>query len=250
MTGFASTPFPPPVHPYMPFVILHIAAGCLAIVTGYTAVTVAKGETLHRRVGTVFVAAMLVMASVALYLAASLRGALPGQISNIAGGALAFYMVLSGYVTVKRPEGTIGLFERLSFLMPLCIGALFLTWGFMAENSPKHAFDGYRPTMFFVFGVMSMFFVALDLRVVAKGGLTGAARIARHVWRMCAAFFGAAGSFFLGQQKVMPVWMHGSKVLLVLGLAPLGFMLFWMVRVRIGKRFKSAPAPDVQPESV
>lgn len=31
-----------------------------------------------------------------------------------------------------------------------------------------------------------------------------------HFWRMCAALFIAAGSFFLGQQKVILVWMRGS----------------------------------------
>jgi hypothetical protein len=245
MTSLANmTPFPPPVHPYMPWVILHIAAGCFAIVAGYTAVIAAKGERLHRLAGTVFVAAMLILASVGVYLSVVLQGQLPGETSNIAGGGLAFYLVLTAYVTVKSPEGTVGPFEKLLFVMPLCFGAMFFFWGFKAENSPKHAFDGYHPSMFFIFAVLSVFFAALDLRVLAKGGLTGAARIARHVWRMCFAFFFAAGSFFLGQQKVMPVWMHGSKALLVLGLAPLGFMLFWMVRVRIGTRFKSAPLPE------
>lgn len=233
------TPFPPPVHPYMPWVIVHIAAGCIAILAGYTAVLAAKGEKLHRIVGTVFVAAMLTGTSVAVYLAASLLGQLPGQIPNVAGGALAFYLTLSAYMTVKRKEGTIGTFERVSFLIPLALGALFLDWGFLARTDPKHGFDGYAPVFFFVFSGISFLLSALDLRVLFKGGLTGAARISRHLWRMCFAFFFAAGSFFLGQQKVMPVWMHGSKVLLILGLAPLGFMLFWLIRVRIGNRFKS-----------
>src|SRR6185312_148546 len=202
------------------------------ILAGYTTVLAAKGQTLHRRAGTIFVGAMMIMASVAVYLAFSLLGQLPGQSPNIAAGSLAFYLVLSGYVTVKRKEGTIGLFERVSFLIPLGIGALFLAWGFAATKDPKHGFDGFAPVFFFVFSGISFFLAALDLRVLAKGGLAGTARIARHLWRMCFAFFFAAGSFFLGQQKVMPVWMHGSKVLLVLGLAPLGFMLFWMVRVR------------------
>lgn len=233
------TPFPPPVHPYMPWVILHIAAGCVGILTGYTAVLTTKGETLHRRIGTVFVAAMLVGTSVAVYLASSLLGQLPGQIPNIAAGTLAFYLTLSGYMTVKRAEGTIGTFERVSFLIPLALGALFLDWGFLAMADPKHGFDGYAPVFFFVFGGISFLLAALDLRVLFKGGLTGAARISRHLWRMCFAFFFAAGSFFLGQQKVMPAWMHGSKVLLILGLAPLAFMLFWLIRVRIGNRFKT-----------
>jgi len=234
------TPFPPPVHPYIPFVIAHITAGCIGILTGYAAVLVAKGEKKHRRVGTVFVVAMMVMSSVAVFLAASLLGQLPGHTANVAAGTLAFYLTLSAYVTVKRPAGTIGLFERVSFLIPLGIGVLFLYWGMMATRS-KHGFDGYAPVFFFVFSGISLFLAALDLRVLLKGGLAGTARIARHLWRMCFAFFFAAGSFFLGQQKVMPAWMHGSKILLLLGLAPLGFMLFWLIRVRIGKRFRNEP---------
>lgn len=241
MTSLANmTPFPPPVHPYMPWVILHIAAGSLAIVAGYTAAIAAKGERVHRLAGVAFIAAMLILTSVGVYLSIMLQGLLPGEISNLAGGAFAFYLVLSAYMTVKRPAGTIGLYEKLLFLMPLGIGAMFLFWGIKAENSPNRTFDGYHPSMFFIFVVLSAFLAALDLRVLFKGGLTGAARIARHLWRMCFAFFFAAASFFIGQQKVMPVWMHGSKVLLVLGLAPLGFMLFWLVRVRIGNRFKSS----------
>jgi hypothetical protein len=67
-------------------------------------------------------------------------------------------------------------------------------------------------------------------------------RIARHLWRMCFAFFFAAGSFFLGQQKVMPPWMHGAWYLYVLALFPLAAMAFWLIRVRIGRRFKTAAA--------
>jgi hypothetical protein len=240
------TPFPPPVHPYMPWVIVHIAGGCLGILTGYTAVLAAKGEKLHRIVGTVFAGAMLIGTSVAVYLAFSLLGQLPGQVPNVAGGMLAFYLTLSAYITVKRKPGTIGAFERVSFVIPLALGALFLFWGFKAANNPNRAFDGYHPTLFFVFAAISGFLAALDVRVLVKGGLSSVARIARHLWRMCFAFFFATGSFFLGQQKIMPAWMQGSKVLLVLALAPLAFMLFWLVRVRIGNKFRDAPSAEVQ----
>jgi uncharacterized membrane protein len=64
--------FPPAVIPYMPQLIVHISVGCVAILTGYITVSVAKGERLHRIFGTVFVVAMLVMASTATYLAISM----------------------------------------------------------------------------------------------------------------------------------------------------------------------------------
>lgn len=240
--------FPPPVHPYMPWVIVHIAGGLVGIVTGYAAVLAAKGGSLHRAAGKAFVAAMLVAMGVAVCLAITLRGQLPGQIPNIAGGSLGFYLVLSAWFTVRHKEGSIGLFERVSFLAPLALGALFLLWGFEAANSPR-GFDGYASPFFFVFAGIAILLAALDLRVLARGGLSGAARIARHLWRMCFAFFFAAASFFLGQQKVMPAWMHGSRLLLALGLAPLAFMIFWLIRVRLadGSRMLR-PAPPLKTE--
>lgn len=236
------TPFPPLVHPYMAEVIVHISAGVLAILTGYTAALATKGETLHRAAGKIFVAAMLIMATMATYLAISLRGQLPGQTSNIAAGALAFYLVLTAYVTVERKEGTVGLFEKVVFVVPLALAAVFLTWGFEAQNSASGGLDGYQPVFYFVFGGISALLAALDLKLLIAGGISGVQRISRHLWRICFAFFFAAGSFFLGQQKVMPVWMHGAWYLYVLGLAPLAFMIFWLIRVRLGKRFKAAPA--------
>jgi hypothetical protein len=75
----------------------------------------------------------------------------------------------------------------------------------------------------------------LDLRVVLRKRLTPGERIRRHLWRMCFAFFIATGSFFLGQQKVMPVAVRGSPALFVLAFAPFAVMLFWLVRLRFAK---------------
>jgi hypothetical protein len=49
---------------------------------------------------------------------------------------------------------------------------------------------------------------------------------------MCVAFFIATGSFFIGQQDVMPEAVRGSPMLLALGFAPFAIMVFWLVRLR------------------
>lgn len=120
------------------------------------------------------------------------------------------------------------------------MSATFLLWGFRAAASG--GYDGYGPALYFAFGSAAALFAASDVKVIATGGLSGGARIARHLGRMCTAWFIACGSFFLGQQKVMPQWLHGSKGLLVLAVAPLAVMLFWLIRVRIVSRFKRAAA--------
>jgi hypothetical protein len=59
---------------------------------------------------------------------------------------------------------------------------------------------------------------------------------------MCLGLFIATGSFFLGQQKIMPVWMQGSPVLLALGFSPLILLAFWLIRIRFTNVFKQ-PVP-------
>jgi hypothetical protein len=55
------------------------------------------------------------------------------------------------------------------------------------------------------------------------------------VWRMCLALFVAVGSFFLGQQRVMPEFMQGSPWLSVPPLAVLAAMAFWLLKLRFAK---------------
>jgi uncharacterized membrane protein len=210
----------------------HIGGGSIAIFAGYGAVSVRKGEHLHRLLGKVFVIAMLGMATMAASLAIFIQ-----QRGNIAGGILAGYLVATAWMTVKRKDGQIGAFEGFAALVPAAVTILFLLWGFEAvRNGGK--LEGYASPFYFVFAGVAASFAMLDLKVLLRGGVSGVQRIARHLWRMCFALFFAAGSFFLGQQKVMPKFMHGSPILLALGLAPLAIMIFWLVRVRIGNRFR------------
>jgi hypothetical protein len=57
----------------------------------------------------------------------------------------------------------------------------------------------------------------------------------------------------LGQQQVFPARWRGSVVLMVLGLFPLGLLVFWGVRERFGKdseighNKRSLAAAKVQP---
>ena len=68
---------------------------------------------------------------------------------------------------------------------------------------------------------------------LVRGTLSPRQRVARHLWRMCFAFFIATGSFFLGQQDVMPQAVRGSPILFVLAFAPFAIMIFWLVRIRM-----------------
>lgn len=206
---------------------LHIVGASVAILSGYAAVAVKKGARWHRAAGKAFVVSMLVMTAAAVALAVPLQ-----ERSNIAGGVLAAYLVVTAWLAVKRPPGAIGMAEKVAFLAIIGVTVAMSSWAVLAYASPKHALDGYSWVFYAVFGAIAAALAVADLRLIRRGGLTASERIRRHLWRMCFAFFFAAASFFLGQQKVMPAWMHGSPVLWVLGLAPLGFMAYWLFRTR------------------
>jgi len=209
---------------------IHIAGGLTALLAGTAAVAARKGGALHAKAGTWFFAAMLVLGVTASILE-PFRSPVPG---SPIGGLIVCYFVATSWVAARRRDGTTGRFEILACAGALGIGALMVWGGLKGATTPA----GPGP----VFAIAGVVLLAglLDLNAILRAKLTTAQRIARHLWRMCFAFFIATGSFFLGQQDVLPAAVRGSPVLFVLAFAPFGVMAFWLVRVRIGKRFRGA----------
>jgi hypothetical protein len=79
--------------------------------------------------------------------------------------------------------------------------------------------------------------------MIARGGVFGAARIARHLWRMCAALYIAVMSFFLGQSQVFPYAVRRTGLLVVPGIVVVVLMIFWLIRVLFTKAYKRAAPP-------
>lgn len=209
--------------------VLHIGGGAVGILSGATALFSRKGAPVHRAAGTLFFVSMLIAYTVAGGVAPFLDD---GQRPNFVAAVLALYLLTSGWRTAHWKETFANRFDVVGLIVALAIvagGALFMRMG---AASPTGTVDGSPPQAFYIFIAAGAAGALGDLHLLLRRRLDGAARIARHLWRMCFSLFIAAGSFFLGQQQVMPEWMRGSPVLIVLALAPLGFMLFWLVRVR------------------
>jgi hypothetical protein len=144
-------------------------------------------------------------------------------------------------MAARRRSGVVGTPEKIACAAMLLIAALIIAGGVKAAAGPPQPDVAPGPGVVLALGGLCLLAALLDLNVILRGPLSRPQRISRHLWRMCFAFFIATGSFFLGQQDVLPKAVRGSPVLFVLALAPLVLMLFWLVRVRIPKR------PDVTP---
>ncbi len=174
---------------------------------------------------------MLTLASSGLYLAI-----LKSQRGNIVGSLVTFYLIITAWLAGRRRST--GPLDWAAMLVGIGGAMAAITIGVQAIQIP--AADKSAPAfMSFFFGVVLLLAAAGDFRVIARGGVAGRPRIIRHLWRMCFGLFIATGSFFLGQQQVFPAFLRGSVLLTVVALLPFPLMIFWLLRVRCSKAYKS-----------
>ena len=215
--------------------IIHIGGGANGLVSGTVAVFARKGGYLHRKAGTVFVVAMLIMACFAVYLGL----AVPDQITNVFIGTFALYLVATAWMTVRRREGASGFFEKFALFVALCLCAPFAILAFqLAAGLPPlftSAVPFKGPVLIAIYAFTTVLALAVigDARVVLAGGLSGVPRISRHLWRMCLGLTLAAGSGFTnGFARLLPGPYHVPTSFFLPQFLPLGLLVFWMIRVR------------------
>jgi uncharacterized membrane protein len=211
----------------MPF---HILGGSVAIVGGYIALFAGKGTRLHRKTGTWFVVAMIGLGVTASVISFVRQAG--------AGGLLPIYLVVTGLATV-RPLGS---HQRRLDVAGLVVAAILAIGTFVKGVDIQQNYGGVRDGvpagMLFFLGTITLLAGIGDLRVILSGPLRGAARIARHLWRMTFSLFIATGSFFLGQADELPAFLRIWPALWVLALAPLPLLLYWMWRVRLRRSLR------------
>ena len=219
----------------LPILVLHICAGVLGVLSGAAAMSFRKGGRRHGLAGNVFFVAMLVMGSSAAYL------------GNVFGGLFACYLVATAWLTAKRREGETSVFDWGALLFALPFGVLTLTRGIEMAQNPKLSLNGVPAGMFgmlFFLGTVALLAAVGDIRMLARGGVFGTKRVARHLWRMCFSFFIATGSFFIGQPQVFPAFIRKTNLLFVPGILPLVLLIFWLFRVRFTDAYKRKSVPS------
>ena len=207
--------------------VVHIAAGGIALVAGFIALFAMKGAAVHRRSGIVFVSSMVVMG----LLGASIAAAGGGEVSTVAG-LLTAYLVITALTTVRPPSAGSRWVDVGGMIWALTLGAASVTLGVTSLAFGTGSLDGVPAPMAIVFGIVALIGGASDVRVVRSGPLTGPSRLARHLWRMCFALWIAAASFFLGQADEFPSALRIPALLAIPPLLSLVAMFYWLWRVR------------------
>jgi hypothetical protein len=225
--------------------IIHICAGTVGLLSGTAAICFKKGSPRHALAGKVFVASMLTMALGAVYL-----GVVRHQTGNVGGGIFTFYLIGTAWLSARRSDAGTNRLDWILLLIPLTLGTLTWINAVKLVRSGASSQDGAPVGMIFFLGSVMLLAAAGDVRMLVQGGVRGAKRIVRHLWRMCFGLFIAAGSFFMGPSnrpvrllstvglgKHLPAALFGMTLYLVLTVLPLILLIFWVLRVWITKMY-------------
>src|SRR5208282_6806879 len=134
-------------------------AGTLGLLSGTAAMCFRKGSPRHVLAGRVFVASMLTMAVLAVYLAIVRH-----QPNNIGGGILTFYLIGTAWLTARRKDGETSRFDWVALLIPLALGSLTWINAIRVVRSGASSQDGVPVGMSFFMGSVMLLAAAGDAR--------------------------------------------------------------------------------------
>jgi hypothetical protein len=222
---------------------IHVIAAAFVLVSGFVALSVMKGAKLHRRSGMLFV-----YAGVAMCVTGTVMTIAKGDMMNAIVAVTTAYLVITGLTTVR--SSSVG-WRRLDaglMLVALALGLTTLTFGLEALVSASGEKYGYPAVALFMLSAVGLLGGAGDLRALRLGGLRGAPRLTRHLWRMCWALWLSALSFFGSRTRVATIF---PKALLIPAVRALPIlvvllaMLYWLWRVRVRRSLRGIVAVRV-----
>ncbi len=212
---------------------LHIAIGLAAVAAGFVALYTRKGSRVHRTAGTIFVYSMISMSMSGALMVANGRSARP---ANVLPGLLTIYFVVTAVTTMRPRSASVRRVDRGAAIAALALGlgCVVKAVVMLAATAPTNR-DAAMALL--IFGAIPLMACEGDRRMMRAGGLQGARRLRRHLWRMCAALLIVTTSIVLGRHfpeslRILPIRL--------IPFAILGTMVFWWTRLRRGQRWASA----------
>jgi hypothetical protein len=203
--------------------LIHFPTGTVALLAAIAALYYVKGSSRHIRAGRIFIVSMLIM-----LFSGGVAGWIKKSPDDVLMAAMIIYTVFTAWLTVHRRAGETGIMEYLA--LTYLLGWLFVTLAI--DTTWELVRD---PNFYVIMPLFAALFAAGDVYNLLLGGLTGAQRLARHIWRVCFSLIWAAMAF---GDKIIKL-MHSSieempHVLYGPALFVLCLMFYWLYRVYRG----------------
>lgn len=200
--------------------IIHIAAGSMALLTALGALVTAKGGKKHVIAGRIYAAAMTVVVLSALPLAF-----LGADIFLTLIAVFSFYLVFAGWRFARNRRGKPHVGDWVAVAIMGMVGLGMWVYAIVLFQ----ASDSQWVTMA-LFGGIAMFLGIIDGRTYWRQTATGKQRIARHLTNMMAGTIATMTAVLVVNVDTNPVWL--GWILPTLVITPL--IVWWNVRTKRG----------------
>jgi uncharacterized membrane protein len=144
--------------------IIHVATGTIALLTGLVPMFSKKGSKLHNRTGLIYVYCMIIVAVTALLLC----GLQPFKMMRLFLTGIAvfsFYLCFTGWRATRQKSGQATTFDRGLTYVTLAVSASMIGFGLYLISQPINPFF---PILFTFFGILTGVFASKDTRQFGK----------------------------------------------------------------------------------
>ena len=200
--------------------IVHIAAGAVALATAAVALSTAKGRVHHIRAGRIYAAAMALVCVTAVPLAM-----LGADVVLLLVAVFSFYLVFAGWRFARNAGGRPRVVDWIAAMVMGLIGL-----GMWAYGAVLFLRGDSQWVTLAVFGFIAAALSAVDLRYHRASPRPGPSRIARHLTNMLAGTIATVTAVVVVNVDTRPVWL--AWILPTLLITPL--IVWWNRRVMRG----------------
>jgi len=215
--------------------LIHAPAGTIALIAATRALFAEKGAAKHRKAGAVFTVSMAIM-----LLSGFVLAALKESVEDMFLSAVVLYTVATAWLSAHRTYERSGYLEFVALAWISAVAIIALAMYLDPNNSVVRG-------RYLFWLVIAVFCVLGDLRNLFVGGLTGAQRLLRHVWRLG---FSVGWSMLAVTDKALKIAGYSveelpeSLLLYVLAVttAPIVILTaYWIIHIRFfsGQKYES-----------
>ena len=197
--------------------VIHVAAGSVALATALVALATAKGGAGHVRAGRVYAVAMAVVSVTALPLALIASNMLLALI-----GVFSFYLVFAGWRFARNRSGRP---QPVDWAAVAVMGLTGLgMWGYGVAVFLR---DSSQWVTMALFGTIALSLAVADARFHGARGGPGKRRIARHLTNMLGGTIATITAVVVVNADTRPEWL--AWILPTMVITPL--IVWWNRRV-------------------
>lgn len=210
---------------------IHILAGSLTLISGFLAMTSAKGKPLHRISGKVFFWSMAVTTLLGLN-AGIFR---PDYQIFIPIAIISFYQAASGYRILYIKNLHAGQLARPVDWI-LTVGMLLTSFAFVGLGIAKLSTDLFYSIVLFSFSTIGLYCSAVDLYHYLKKPVHRFYWLFTHIFRMSHGFIAALTAFLVNNSKLFPFLPQVLLLIIPIALGqPLITLTIWSYKNKMSK---------------